>query len=120
MTKKITKIKYNKGLRWLPFNILHATTNQKHVDVMEGGWVRLRNCARSLEERDGNDEPLAEANNNNNDEYGKEGNIPNYDNKYAVGVDSVNEPLEEGGDECDTLSAAPTQVCPESQRLSVP
>jgi hypothetical protein len=36
--KKITKIKYNKGLRWLPFDILHATTNQKQAGVTEGGW----------------------------------------------------------------------------------
>jgi hypothetical protein len=35
--KKITKIKYNKGLRWPPFNILHAKTNQKHTSVTEGG-----------------------------------------------------------------------------------
>jgi hypothetical protein len=26
--KKITEIKYNKGLRWPPFDVLHATTNQ--------------------------------------------------------------------------------------------
>ncbi len=35
--KKITKIKYHKGLRWPLFDILHATTNQKHTSVMEGG-----------------------------------------------------------------------------------
>jgi hypothetical protein len=38
----------------------HATTSQNHVDVMEGGWDRPRNRARTLGERDGNDEPLAE------------------------------------------------------------
>jgi hypothetical protein len=46
--KKITKIKkYDKGLRWAPFNILHATTNQKQVGMMEGGWDRPRDRART-------------------------------------------------------------------------
>ncbi len=35
--QKITKIKYDKGLRWPQFNILHATTNQKQAGMMEGG-----------------------------------------------------------------------------------
>ncbi len=34
--KKITRIKYNKGLRWLPLDILHATTNEKHASMIEG------------------------------------------------------------------------------------
>ncbi len=29
--KKITEIKYDKGLRWPPFDFFHATTNQKHA-----------------------------------------------------------------------------------------
>jgi hypothetical protein len=49
--KKNTKNEYNKGLRWLPFNILHATTNQKHTGMMEGGWDRTRNHVRTLGER---------------------------------------------------------------------
>ncbi len=52
--KKNTKIKYNEGLRWPPFNILHATTNQKHVDVTEGGWDRMRYHARTLGEHNFN------------------------------------------------------------------
>ncbi len=68
--KKITKIKYGKGLRWPPFNILHATANQKHAGVTEGGWDRPRKRARTLEESDGNKEPLAEGNDNDNDKYG--------------------------------------------------
>ncbi len=63
--KKVTKIMYNEGLRWPPFDILHTTTNQKHAGVMEGGWDRPRDCARTLGERDGNNEPLAEGNNDN-------------------------------------------------------
>jgi hypothetical protein len=58
--KTITKIKYDKGLRWKLFGNLNATTNQKHSGVMEGGWDRPRDRARTLGERDGNDEPLAE------------------------------------------------------------
>ncbi len=58
--KKITKIKYNEGLRWPPFDILHATTNQKHTGVTEGGWDRPRNHAGMFGERDGNGKPLAE------------------------------------------------------------
>ncbi len=52
-TKKITKIKYNEGLRWPLFDIFHATSNQKHVGVTEGGWDRPRDRARTLGERDG-------------------------------------------------------------------
>jgi hypothetical protein len=44
--------------------------------VMEGGWDRPRDHARTLREHDGNDEPLAEGNNDNKDEYDKDGNIP--------------------------------------------
>jgi hypothetical protein len=55
----------------------HATTNQKHVGVMEGGWDRPPNHARTLREHDCNNKPLAEGNDDNNDEYNKDGNIPN-------------------------------------------
>ncbi len=84
--KKITKIKYNEGLRWPPFNNLHATTNQKHAGMMEGGWDRPRDRARTLGECNGNDEPLAEGNKDNDNKYGEDGDIPNDDNEYAVGV----------------------------------
>jgi hypothetical protein len=75
---------------------------------------------RLLGEHDGNDKPLAEGNNSNDDKYGKDGNIPHDKDKYAVGVDGVDKPLDEGDDECDTLSAAPARACPESQRPSMP
>ncbi len=120
-TTKITKIKYDKSLRWLPFDILNATTNQNHVGVMEGGWDRPHNHASTLGERDGNNTPLAEGDNNNNDnDNGKDCDILDDHDKYAVGIDGVNKPLDKSNDECDTLSAAPTRVCPESQWLSVP
>jgi hypothetical protein len=119
--KTITKIKHDKGLRWPPFDILNATTNQKHVGITEGGWDRPPEGARMLGECDGKDEPLAEGNDNDdNNEYGKDGNILNNNHEYAVGVDGVDEPLDEGNDECDTLCAAPPRACPESQRPSVP
>ncbi len=37
--KKITEIKSDKGFRWPPFDILHATTNQKYAGVMEGDGI---------------------------------------------------------------------------------
>jgi hypothetical protein len=83
---------------------LHATTNQKHAGMMEGGWDRPRNHARTLGGRDGNDESLAEGNDNNNDKYGKDGDIPNDDDKYAIGVGSVDKSLDEGNNECGTFS----------------
>jgi hypothetical protein len=76
--KKITKIKYNEGLRWPPFDILHATTNQNHAGMMEGGWDRPHDHARTLRERDGNDEPLAKGDDNDDDNkgYDEDGHIP--------------------------------------------
>ena len=74
---------------------------------MEGGWDRPRNHARMLWEHDSNNEPLAEGDNNDNDEYGKDGDIPNDDDKYAVGGNGVGKTLDEGND----------QNCP---RTSVP
>jgi hypothetical protein len=87
---------------------------------MEGGWARPCDRARTLGERDGNDEPLAEGDEDNNDKYGKDGVIPDDDDEYDICVEGVNKPLDEGEDECGTLSAAPAQACPESQRPSVP
>ncbi len=63
----------------------HATTNQKHAGVMEGGWDRPRDHARTLGERDGNNK----GNKDDDDEYGKDGDISDDDDKYAVGVDGV-------------------------------
>ncbi len=94
--------------------------------MRKGGWDRLRNRARMLGERDGNNKPLAEGDDDNDDnddvnnEYNKDGYIVNNDNEYAIGVEGVDDPLDEGDDKYDTLSAAPTQACPESQRPSVP
>ncbi len=52
---------------------------------MEGGWDRPRNRARTLGERDGNNKPFAEGDNdNNNDDYGKDSDIPDNDNKYML------------------------------------
>ena len=36
--EKISKIKYNKNIRWPLFDILHASTsNQKHAGMTDGG-----------------------------------------------------------------------------------
>jgi hypothetical protein len=60
-----------------------------------------------LGERDGNNEPLAEGNKDNDNKYGKDGNIPEEDKEYTVGINGVGKPLDEGND----------QRCP---RTSVP
>jgi hypothetical protein len=86
--KKITKIKYDKGLRWPLFDVLHATTNHKQASMMEGGWNRTCNRARLLRERDGNNEPPAEDNDDDDDDdkYDKDGNIPNDNDKHPIGL----------------------------------
>ncbi len=52
--------------------------------MIEGGWDRPCNHVRMLGERDGNDKPLAEDDEDDNDEYGKDGKIANEDNEYAL------------------------------------
>ncbi len=74
---------------------------------MEGGWDRLRDRVRTFGERDGNNEPLAEGDEDDDDKYGEDGDISDDEDKYAVGVDGVGETLDEGDD----------QRCP---RTSVP
>jgi hypothetical protein len=59
----------------------HATTNQKHAGLREGGWDRPHNCASTLGECDGNDK----GNKDDDKEYGKDGDIPNDYDKYAGG-----------------------------------
>jgi hypothetical protein len=49
---------------------------------MEGGWDRPHDCARTLGEHDGNDKGNKD---DDNDKYGKDGNIPNDDDEYASG-----------------------------------
>ncbi len=51
---------------------------------MEGGWDRPRNRVRTLGEHDGNDEPLAEGNDDDDNKYGEDGNIPNDDDEYTL------------------------------------
>ncbi len=53
---------------------------------MKGGLDRPRGRARMLGERDGNNEPLAEGNNNDDDKYGEEGDIPD---KSALSAESI-------------------------------
>ncbi len=81
---------------------------------MEGGWDGLRDHARMLGERDGNDEPLAEGNNDNDNEYGKDGDIPNDDDKYVVGIDDVNKRLRRA-----TLSVILSALPPHKRALRV-
>ncbi len=41
---------------------------------------------RTFWEHDGNDEPLAEGDDEDNDKYNDDGNFPNDNDKYAVGL----------------------------------
>jgi hypothetical protein len=75
--------------------------------MTEGGWDRPCDRARTLEERDGNNETLAEGDEDDEDEYGKDGDIPDDDDEYVIGIDGVGEPLDKGNN----------QRCP---RTSVP
>ncbi len=72
---------------------------------MEGGQDRPRDHARTLEERAGNNKPLAEGNEDDNDNYSKDGDIPGDDDEYAIGVDGVGKPLDKGKDQhCPHMS----------------
>ncbi len=62
-----------------PFIFFHATPNQKHAGLTEGGRDRPYNHARTLGECDGNNK----GNKDDDKEYGKDGNIPDDYNKYA-------------------------------------
>jgi hypothetical protein len=44
------KNKIQSGLRWLLFDILHATTNQIHMGATEKGWDRTRGWVLPLGE----------------------------------------------------------------------
>ncbi len=57
----------------------HATTNQKHVGVMEGGWDRPHDRARTLGEHDDDNE----GDEGDDDKYGVDGDIPNDVKEYA-------------------------------------
>ncbi len=85
----------------------HATTNQKHAGVTEGGWDSPHDCERTLGEHDANEESLAEGDRDDGNEDGKDSDIPNNDDEYAFGVDGVSKTLDKGND----------QRCP---RTSVP
>ncbi len=52
--------------------------------MTEGGWDRPHDRARSLGERDGNNKPLAEGDDSDNNEYGKDGDIPDNDDEYTL------------------------------------
>ncbi len=53
--------------------------------MTEGGWDRPRDRARMLGEPDGNNK----GDKDNDHKYGKDGDIPDDDDKYAVGIDGV-------------------------------
>jgi hypothetical protein len=83
------------------------------VGGTEGGWDRPRDRARTLGEHDGNDEPLAEGDKDNVNEYGKDCHIPNDKDEYTVGIDGVGKPLDEGDDQRCPRTSMPCESAAE-------
>ncbi len=83
------------------------------MGVTEGGWDRPHDCARTLGEHDGNNEPLAEGDEDDDDEYGKDGDIPNDDDEYTVCVDGVGEPLDKGDNQSCPRTSVPCESAAE-------
>jgi hypothetical protein len=102
-----------KALDGLRSIFCHATTNQKHAGMTEGEWDRSRNRARTLGERDGNDEPLAEGKEDNNNKYSKDGDISDDDDKYAVAVNGISEPLDKGDNQRCPRTSMPCESAAE-------
>jgi hypothetical protein len=69
---------------------------------------------------DGDDNPLAAGDVGEDDKYTEDSDIDNNNDEYAFGNDGVGKPLFKGNNKYDTLSAARTQACPESQCMSMP
>jgi hypothetical protein len=76
------KYKKKKGcLRRLLFDILHVTTNQKHLGVTEGEWDRMPNRGVTLGERNSIVLGLLSMSKHDPSKYVKEGNIANDNNE---------------------------------------
>jgi hypothetical protein len=80
---------------------------------MEGGWDRPGNRARTLGEHDGNNKPLAEGSEDDDDKYGKDGTIPNDNDKYAVDVDGVSKHLDKGNNQRCPRTSVPCESAAE-------
>jgi hypothetical protein len=93
LNNKKYKNKIRCGLRWLPFDILHVTTNQKHVGLTEGGWDRTCYQAGTLGEHDSIVLGLLSMPKYDPSKYTEEGSIANVNNKYAVADNVNNKPL---------------------------
>ncbi len=79
------------------------------MGVMEGGWDTPGNRARTLGERDGNNKPLADGDKDNDNKYGKDGDILDNDDKYAIGVKGVSKPLDEGDNQHCPCTSVPCE-----------
>jgi hypothetical protein len=79
--KKLQKKNTIKALDGRRLIFFHATTNQKHAGVTEGGWDRPHDRARTLGEHDDNNE----GDEGDDDKYGEDGDIPNDVKEYAGG-----------------------------------
>ncbi len=81
--------------------------------MTEGGWDRPHDRARTLGEHDGNNKPFAEGNEDDDNEYGKDGNIPDNDDEYAVCVKGVGKPLDEGDNQRCPRTSIPCESAAE-------
>jgi hypothetical protein len=104
--RKKYKNKVQRSLRWPTYNILHATTNQKHAGVTEGGWDRTRNWAKMVGERDFIVLGLLSAPKHEPSKYANEGDIANDNVEYAVGNDGNDKPLAKADDDNNAPIAA--------------
>ncbi len=89
----------------------HATTNQKHAGVTEGGWDRPCNRARTLGERDGK----LRAMKTTTTITARTATSPTTTTNTPLASMVSASPLTRA-----TTSAAPARACPASQRSSVP
>jgi hypothetical protein len=95
--------------------ICHATTNQKHAGMTEGGWDRPHNRARTLGERDGNASPLLRAATMTTMSMVRMVTSPMTMTNTPLALMVSASPLTRA-----TISAASAQACSASQRPSVP
>jgi hypothetical protein len=98
-----------------------AHQNVTHQKIERGrglGVAKEGDIADGINEyaigNNGNKEPLAEGDDDDDKEYAKDGNIADNND------DGGDKPLEKGDYKYDTLSAACAQACSESQCTSVP
>ncbi len=109
--KKLQNLYTMKALDGRHLIFCHATTNQKHAGVTEGGWDRPCDRARTLGERDG----MLRATKLTTTSTARTATSPTTTRNTLLASTVSASPLTRV-----RTSAAPAQACPASQRLNVP